>query len=292
MARSITLSIGIVLLALLGTAAASAGLVGATSAPVKHFMPTQLNAPQPLGSASPAVSNMVYGGGPVQTAPKVYLVFWGWTSGDPSGEAPVLAKFFAGVGGSSWANIQTQYSSIGNPSGQLAGTWWDNSSGFQTIPDLYVGNEALRAEAHFGYNANADYIIATPHLHNDAEFGAQYCAWHSNIADSAGKQVAYTDLPYIPDAQLGTCGQNFVNAGAAGNLDGVTIVGGHEYAEAVTDPIPTTGWADTSGQENGDKCAWNSGPGATAQNIVLSTGTFAVQSLWSNAASACAIHYP
>ena len=53
-----------------------------------------------------------------------------------------------------------------------------------------------------------------------------------------------------------------------------------------------TGWLDASGAENGDKCAWiSSGVGAT-QNVSFSTGTFAVQSLWSNKTTNCAIHFP
>ena len=119
----------------------------------------------------------------------------------------------------------------------------------------------------------------------------EYCAWHSSTSDGLGHTVAYTDLPYIPDAQAGTCGSNYVNSGTAGALDGVTIVGGHEYAEAVTDPH-LNAWYDSSGAENGDKCAWNAAGPDHAGNIVLSTGTFAVQSLWSNANSGCRITYP
>jgi serine protease len=53
--------------------------------------------------------------------------------------------------------------------------------------------------------------------------------------------------------------------------------------ETITDMRPSTGWTDTSGAENGDKCAWiSSGQGAMA-NLTLSTGRFAVQSTWSNA---------
>jgi hypothetical protein len=97
-------------------------------------------------------------------------------------------------------------------------------------------------------------------------------------------------MPYLPDAGT-SCGRNFVNAGSAGLLDGVTIVGSHEYAETITDQSPnsdvnglilTGGWADSSGYENGDKCSWiRSGQGAS-QNLVLSTGSFAVQSTWAN----------
>ena len=68
-------------------------------------------------------------------------------------------------------------------------------------------------------------------------------------------------------------------------LDGVSIVGGHEFAETETDANPPSGWTDTAGAETGDKCAWiQAGPGASA-NVTLSSGTFAVQSLWSNAAN-------
>jgi hypothetical protein len=79
-----------------------------------------------------------------------------------------------------------------------------------------------------------------------------------------------------------------VNAGTAGVLDGVTIVEGHEYAETVTDQNPPGGWTDSTGYENGDKCSWNGVGGATgANNLALATGTFAMQSTWSNGDAAC-----
>jgi serine protease len=91
--------------------------------------------------------------------------------------------------------------------------------------------------------------------------------------------LAFTNLPYIPDAGA-SCGQGFVNS--PGTLDGVTIVEGHEYAETDTDTWPAGGWIDASGAENGDKCAWISSGQGASQNITLTTGTFAVQSTWAN----------
>lgn len=266
-------------------------------APTKVIMPLLDRTMEGKAPTTPAAggSNLVYGGGSIQKIPKVYLMFWCWNGVDPAGEAPYLQNFFNGVGGSAWIGTQTQYTetargAITNPTGQLKGVWFDNSCTVPPVPDAQIGNAALRAAQHFGYDKDADYIIATPHNHNDAQFGVPggYCAWHSAISDNLGRPVAYTDLPYIPDAQLGVCGQNFVNPGAAGNLDGVSMVAGHEYAEAITDPVPTSGWADSSGQENADKCAWISSGAGKAHNIVLSTGTFAIQTLWSNAISGCA----
>ncbi|MDA8321268.1 MAG: putative Ig domain-containing protein, partial [Actinomycetota bacterium] len=118
--------------------------------------------------------------------------------------------------------------------------------------------------------------------------GGQYCAWHTNSVNTG---VTFTNLPYLLDAN--DCGQNFVNVGNAGLYDGFSIVEGHEYAETITDPVPGTGWIDTADQyggEIGDKCAWGGsiwGGSAPYGDVTLSTGTFAMQSLWNNAAGAC-----
>jgi hypothetical protein len=65
--------------------------------------------------------------------------------------------------------------------------------------------------------------------------------------------------------------------------------------EAITDPIGT-GWLDTndnvSGGEVADKCAWGGqlwGGSDPYGNVTLGGGTFAMQSLWSNAVSGCVL---
>jgi hypothetical protein len=249
-------------------------------------------------------SNLYYHGGVggigIESAPRVYVVFYGsqW-SNDPSGEAALVRNFLNGVGGSSWLNSVTQYcqgvssgtyfcngagTAAGNPSGILAGVWFDNGSAAPSRPaQSDLAAEAVRAAAHFGNtaagsNATTQYVIATAHGNNSSGFGTQYCAYHSSTSSSYG-YVAYTNLPYMTDAGA-TCGANFNGLGPNA---GVTIVEGHELAETMTDQFPNGGWLDGSGAENGDKCAWiSSGQGATA-NIKISTGTFPVQSLWSNA---------
>jgi serine protease len=65
----------------------------------------------------------------------------------------------------------------------------------------------------------------------------------------------------------------------------VSIIAGHEYIETLTDPVVDAGWIDSNSRESADKCEWlTSGPGAMG-DLHLSTGTFAVQSTWSDAAN-------
>jgi hypothetical protein len=246
---------------------------------------------------------MSWGGGAVQTAPTVYIVFWGWNGRDPAGMATYQQNFFNGVGGSTWEQSQTQYCQnatgigttcstgpfVGNQAGALKGTWTDNTNPVPANPDdNAIQAEAVRAAAHFANttaasNGSTQYIIDTPQGNSTTGFATQWCAYHGMASSSYGG-LSYTDFPYIPDAG-GSCGQNFVNAGSAGTLDGVSIVGGHEFAESATDPNPGLGWTDTVGAETGDKCAWiQFGPGAST-NVSTSTGTYAVQSLWSNNAN-------
>jgi hypothetical protein len=315
------------LIAAASVAALSGGLarpgqamsIGAQQLPRIHAMATIHDARVPLDAngdcALPVIlavtcvgvgTPMTYGGGPVETAPRVYIVFWGWNGNDPSGQAAYQERFFQGAGGSAWNSSQTQYCNasgdpvgltcapgaahVGNPSGLLAGTWSDNTNAVPANPDdAALQAEAARAAANFGNttaasNANTQYIIDTPHGNSTSGFATQWCAYHGSANTSYGA-LSYTDFPYITDAGA-SCGENFVNADAAGVLDGVSIVGGHEFAESETDVNPPSGWTDTAGAETGDKCAWISiGPGAST-DVTLSTGTFAVQSLWSNAANA------
>jgi len=260
------------------------------------------------------VSDGAAGAVGVETTPGVYLVFWGsqWSS-DPSGEATYVTNFLNGLyqsGGSTndnWSPSTTQYcegvASGASCSGgtfvtaptksPLLGVWSDKGSAAPSKPrQSQLAGEAINAAAHFGNgtaakNASVQYVIATAHRNNAQGFGTSYCAWHSSVNSSAG-EIAYTNLPYITDAG-GSCGANFV--GSAN--DGISIVEGHEYAETVTDQYPNGGWLDGSGAENGDKCAWiTPGTSGGSADIALSTGTFAVQSLWSNSLPGCAIYYP
>ena len=245
---------------------------------------------------------------------------------DPESEAGALQVLYGGLGtdGELWSGTVTQYcdgvavgaTSCGSagqavpyPTGDvLAGLWYDNSAiGTAQATAGATGHQlALEAEAaatHFGNtsqaaNRDVQYVIASPTGSNadgwnDPQTG--YCAYHDDTHDPtidgggpvAGPIVAFTNLPYVPDAG-GSCGAGSVNH--PGLLDGATEAASHEYAETVTDQFPEAqppgGWADTGGSEIADLCAYIAPPAAgAAYNLTLATGTVAVQGLWSNLAN-------
>jgi len=235
-------------------------------------------------------------------------------SGDSSGEAPYVQKLMKGLGTGSelWSGVMTQYcqgvavgaQSCPSGSAQVAyptggaytGIWVDESTASpSTATGHQLGVEAVNAAAHFGNttaaaNRNAQYVILSPKGTNpDNWLTNGFCAWHDYNGDSTLSggavsspygDIAFTNLPYITDAGS-SCGQNFVNSN--GTLDGVSIVEGHEYAETITDQNPPGGWTDSSGAENGDKCAWiTPGTSGGSFDLSLSTGTFAMQTTWAN----------
>lgn len=252
-------------------------------------------------------------------------------TGDPSGMAPDYEAFVKGLGTGSetWSGVMTQYcegittgstscpssnnSHVGYPTGgAFAGVWYDTSAPAPSqANETQLAQEAVNAATQFknttaAANRNAQYVVLSPHnTHPDGynTLFSNWCAWHDyssdpslngggGVSDSFGG-VAFTNLPYIPDTGA-SCGANF---NSLGSLAGVTIVGGHEYAETITDQFPAGGWTDSGGSENGDKCAWiSTGTQGAAQNITLTTGTFAVQSTYANdgnsGSGACEVSHP
>jgi Putative Ig domain/Ricin-type beta-trefoil lectin domain len=247
---------------------------------------------------------VVYNGGSVQHSPHVYLLLWGpnWFT-DPSQEATAtyLENFYRGLGVRSddnWSTVMSQYGdTTGSPTFTgpvLAGIWQDMNpppTGGQ------LGQVGLAAEAdafttRMGVTdvKDAQVVVATQSGTCPDGFdapactggnGGGYCAWHSYSNEP------FTNLPYIPDAG-GACGQDSVNPN--GTNDGLTIAAGHEYAETITDPKPTTGWwdpDDPGGGEIADKCPSFS---TFSRDVKLSTGTYAMQPLWSNKVGGCVMH--
>ena len=255
---------------------------------------------------------------------------------DPVGAGQRMFNFTQQLGGTAWAGTQTQYYEtltdssghpynvhIQNPVNQLKGVWYDDTSPIDAhMTYTEIAQEAARAVTHFHVTdlLNSQFIVAQPQNFSDPlASSVGYCAWHdytepgieNGIYNGITPNISFTNMPYILN-QGSSCGQNSVNAGTAGTLDGESIVLGHEIEETVTDPgaedpgpngTHLGAWYDMNQYENGDKCAWvgtdpvwlvtGSGP-EPVPNVPGAVGTivgdkngsagqsFPVQSLWSN----------
>lgn len=271
------------------TAAADASSPSDGAPSVHYFVPRGARRPGGVGGA-----NLFFhdASAAVEVTPHIYLSFWGpeWASlGDAES---YVSGFFGNVGGSSWLATTTQYCQnvpagttdcskvntavpITNPSAQSRA--FNDPTPVPVHPksrDIVAA--ALRLEAHFGFNADALYMVLTPSGKSQAGFGTSFCAYHGAVSTGSGA-LAVSYMPYQPDSAA--CNDN--PAGLA--FGGFSISGGHEYAEAQTDPVPATGWLDGSGAEIGDKCAGALG------TITLNQTSYAVQDLWSNATSGCVL---
>jgi hypothetical protein len=332
--------------AALALLAAAIGVIGASAAPAdttptnpKHFF--YGIGQDPTGTVNSLSTDLIYHGGNIgsgaigiEKTPAVYLIYWGteWANGFTTPDSAdgqlytsktlqnYVNSFFTNVGGSPWANVQTQYCRnipagatscagiagadyITNPKHQLKGVWTDPTPvpddivtlGLaENLVDDPIAVEAMRASAHFNYDPDATYIILTP-PRPVATGQPVYCGYHTQTTsvDGLGNpyRIQYAFIPFQnadwPGVGTSGCGEHNVNAtsDAFGNgiFDGYSIVTGHEYSEAVTDPdnflAQQDGWNDAQGSENGDKCAW-----LNTQNITLGSHQFAVQPTWSNEA--------
>jgi hypothetical protein len=275
-------------------------------------------------------------GGAVQHSPHVYLLLWGpkWESSSTAkAVASYLTAFFYGLGQTSydsWSTITSQYAdgkghpAFGKPMLDPGTDVFNDpttppSTSLGVTPDD-IAAEALSLVSKAGITdaADAQVVVASQAgtCFSDGFAGncgslqssGGYCGWHSAAPITAGSTayLPYVNLPWQLDAGYG-CGANFVNGGSAGLLDGWSIVGGHEYAETISDPNPPTGYIDdndvtgstASGGELSDKCVWGGLPFGVNDpfgDITLPIGTngtkvvsepFAMQSVWSNAVGRC-----
>ena len=259
--------------------------------------------------------------GPVALSPKVYIVFWGrqWAN-ETLGAATKLQNLFRGLGGAddTWSSVMSQYCSklpkktalpapsclvkskhiVHSATSPLAGVWFDNATAEpDTVDGFAISAEATRAAQHFGntraaLNRNAVYVIANAPKTLPDGF-PQFCGYHSWVNVTKLGQLAYVNLPYVPDIARTSC----TLTPNPGPLDGYTVTASHEYAETVTDFVfdsPTVGdggwWSGTgdSIEEIGDLCS-DGVNDDLAGPITLDTGTFVVEGLFSNATGTCVL---
>jgi hypothetical protein len=228
------------------------------------------------GTSSPL---MTLHGGTVLTASKTMAIFWGsqWNTASFAGDKITgLDSFFSGWGGSNYAGTCTEYAGT---NGQVtsASTYLGHTIDTSAPPNKALSTNSAVAEA-CKITSNSPDPAALYLIYTATGAGhVNYCAWHSwgTCSNGAPIQVAY--MPNIDG--IAGCDPGDTWTTHSQGLAAVANVTAHELAETITDPRGT-GWTDSGGAENGDKCAWSFHGPVTFHN----NSTWKLQMEWSNAA--------
>jgi len=218
--------------------------------------------PGVTGSITPAIT---YHGGPVMGTPTVYFIWYGnWNQSngsDTSSGQAILRDFVYGLNNSNYYKINTSY---GAPTGLVnsnAAEVTDNysqgarltDSGVQAVVSRAISSGTLGTP-----NPNGIYFVLTSSdVAERSGFCTKYCGWHT-AGTISGTNIKYS---FVGNSSrcLSACAAQTTGPNGNPGVDGMVSVLAHELEEANTDPNPTSGYADSGGAENGDKCAWTFG---------------------------------
>jgi hypothetical protein len=228
-------------------------------------------------------ANMTYHGGKMMVTAVTESIFWGTSWANFTGDKMTgLDSWFTGYSNSNYAGTVTEYTGTNGQIGRTTthlGHIVDTSTatgGNNTGPIL---SEVCKVITSPDTAGNGFYAVYT-----DVKRGsAGFCAWHAS--GKCGSTIVQFAFFFNLDGDSG-CDPADTSGLHSQGLAALVNVTGHELSEARTDPSTTSttgagGWFDSSGAENGDKCAWTWG----APLITFSNGTqWKVQGEWSNAA--------
>jgi hypothetical protein len=229
--------------------------------------------------------DMTWYNGKILTTVATQSIFWGtsWVTylGD---EITGLDSWYTGFSGSNYAATSDEYTGTNgqvSPNITYAGHVIDTSAASGGNSTSAILAEVCRAVVNPDPSGNGYYAVYT-----DLPRGnANYCAWHS--AGSCGKTPVQFAFFWKLDGDPGCDPQSTVSSESQG-LAALANVSGHELSEARTDPA-SGGWYDSSGQENGDKCAWT----FDVPYVIFTDGkAWKIQGEWSNAAYNSGTGYP
>jgi hypothetical protein len=268
---------GICLLALLGLVALSTS-AQASSNPRLHAGSARGFVP-PHGVKSGKGNNKLllwHNGAVLTSGAAVTAIYWGpkWADSSFVGDKVTgLATFFQGVGGSTYANTNTEYTdSTGHVSSAVS--YGGNVTDLSATPSGAPSTSQVLAVV--ARNIKSPVSNGFYPVYSDIPRGsAGYCAWHS-YGTINGRLVQFGFF-FSLDGDPG-CDPGDTSGLHSQGLSALANVSGHELSETLTDP-DGAGWYAHSGDENADECAWTFGhPLLTFKN----GSKWRVQGNWSN----------
>ena len=235
-------------------------------------------------------ANMTFHNGKIMNTANIQMVFWGtsWTSTDP--KIAGLQSFYQGFSGSNYAMTSDEYTGTNGRVGPTV-TFQSHSLDTTSAAGIQNGNNVTAILQTVCRNVSPDpsgqgyYPVYTDQPRGNAGF----CAWHSaGTCNGIPVQIAFF---FKLDNDPG-CDPGDSQTGHPQGLAALANVSAHELSESRTDPAYNGsfgGWYDSSGSENGDKCAWT----FNVPYVGFPNGTiWKLQGEWSNAAYTAGTGYP
>lgn len=231
-------------------------------------------------------ANMTNHGGVIMPTVNAQAIFWGTSWGSYSGDKITgIDSWYTGFNNSNYAKTSDEYTGTNGQVGaatQYAGHIIDTSASTGGGSTSAILNEVCKVIKNPDPTGNGYYAVYT----DTPRGSAGYCAWHSSgSCNGIRVQFAYF---FKLDGDAG-CDPQDTTTGHSQGLAAIANVSGHELSEARTDPANPGAWYDSSGNENGDKCAWT----FNVPSVSFSNGTnWKIQGEWSNAAYTAGTGYP
>ena len=150
-----------------------------------------------------------------------------------------------------------------------AGTASLSDTGVRTV----IKNAMSKAPGWSTVDSNAIYLVlSSSDVNETSGFCTRYCGWHTftTALNTAKTPVKYA---FVGNANrcLASCAPQSTSPNNNAGVDGMISVIAHELEEIVTDP-QLNAWYDSTGNENGDKCAWTFG--SSTGNMNSATGPY------------------
>lgn len=226
--------------------------------------------PRPLTNCNGSPCDINYNGGPVvETAPTVYIVWYGnWTTKDKK----IIDYYFAHLGGTTQEKINTTYSDSTGKFIQnavkhsAANDYHDNYSLGKSINDTGIQTVVANAikNKHLPNDTNGIYFVLTYKDVIDSDgFCSSFCGYHSPSTSIVSGEVIRYSMVGDPDQCPSGCETSFIlhDKSSPNNdpgADGTVAIMWHEFSETSSDPEVNlrTAWAGNFCGESGDCCAW------------------------------------
>lgn len=244
-------------------------------------------APPRRGSA-----NMTYHGGKIMPTAVSKAIYWGPSWGNSTfvgDKISGLDTWYIYHSNSNYAKTVDEYTGT---NGQVGATTTHQGHIIDTSTATGGGNtSAILAEVCKQVTAGNIIPDASGNgyypVYTDVKRGnAGYCAWHS--AGSCGGKAVQFGFFFNLDGDPG-CDPGDTTTGHSQGLAALANVTAHELSEARSDPANPGAWYDSSGAENGDKCAWT----FNVASVGFTDGTrWKLQGEWSNKAYTAGTGYP